>query len=149
MLYFEDFEAGTVHELGSVEMTRERILSFAREFDPQPFHVDEEAARSSIYGGLIASGWHTCSAFMKLFAQGILNRSASLGSPGVDEVRWLKPVRPGDVLRARYTVVAVEPHPRRTDRGTVRSMAEVFNQDGVLVLSLRAANLIGRRPQTT
>lgn len=145
-LYFEDFEKGAVHELGSVEMTRERILSFGREFDPQPFHVDEEAARSSIYGGLIASGWHTCAAFMRLFADGILNRSASLGSPGVDELRWLKPVRPGDRLRARYTVVAVEPHPRRPDRGTVRSLAEVFNQDGVLVMSVRAANLIARRP---
>ena len=147
MLHFEDFQAGAVHDLGSVQMTRERIVSFAREFDPQPFHVDEEAARSSIYGGLIASGWHTCAAFMRLFAEGLLNRSASLGSPGVDELRWLKPVRPGDVLRGRSTIVSVEPHPRRPDRGTVRSLGELFNQDGALVMSLRAANLIGRRPR--
>ena len=145
MLCFEDFAPGAVFELGTTELTRERILSFAREFDPQPFHVDEEAARQSIYGGLIASGWHTCAAFMRLFTEGVLNRSKSLGSPGVDELRWLKPVRPGDVLRARYTVLSVEPHPRRPDRGTVRSLAEVFNQDGVLVMTVRAANLIGRR----
>ncbi len=145
-LYLEDFTPGAVFELGRIEMTRERILSFAREFDPQPFHTDEVAAKGSIYGGLIASGWHTCAAFMRLFVDGVLSRAASLGSPGVDEVRWLKPVRPGDVLRARYTVLAVEPHPRRPDRGTVRSLAEVFNQDGTLVMSLRAANLFSRRP---
>jgi acyl dehydratase len=145
-LHFEDFAPGAVFELGAIEMTRERILSFGREFDPQPFHTDEEAAKGSIYGGLIASGWHTCSAFMKLFVDGLLSKAASLGSPGVDELRWLKPVRPGDVLRARYTVLAVEPHPRRPDRGTIRSLAELFNQDGVLVMTVRAANMFGRRP---
>ena len=146
MLYFEDFQTGAVHDLGKMEMTRERILSFAREFDPQPFHIDEEAAQKSIYGGLIASGWHPCSAFMRLFVEGILNRAASLGSPGVDELRWLKPVRPGDVLSARYTIVSVEPHPRRTDRGTVNSLAEVFNQKDELVMTVRARNLISRHP---
>jgi acyl dehydratase len=144
-LHFEDFKAGDVFELGTHAMTRERILSFAREFDPQPFHTDEAAAATSIYGGLIASGWHTCAVFMRLFVDRLLGRCASLGSPGVDELRWLKPVRPGDVLRARYTVLVAEPHPRRPDRGTVRSLAEVFNQDGVLVMTVRAANLIAKR----
>jgi acyl dehydratase len=144
-LYFEDFQPGAVFELGSVEMTRERILSFAREFDPQPFHVDEEAARNSIYGGLIASGWHTCSSYMRLFVDGVLGRAASLGSGGLEEVRWLKPVRPGDVLRGRYTVVEVSPSRRKPDRGTVHSLAEMFNQDGTLVMSFQGTNLFTRR----
>lgn len=145
-LYFEDFKAGTVFELGSVEMTRERIVAFAREFDPQPFHVDPEAAARSPFGGLIASGWHTCSVFMRLFVDGVLSKAASLGSPGVEELRWLKPVRPGDRLRARYTVASAEPSRSRADRGTVTSLAEVFNQDDVLVMTVKARNLISRRP---
>jgi acyl dehydratase len=145
-LYFEDFKAGTVFELGNVQMTRERIISFAREFDPQPFHLDEKAAARSHFGGLIASGWHTCSVFMRLFVEGVLGKAASLGSPGVEEIRWLKPVRPGDVLRARYTVVSAEPSRSRADRGTVLSLAELFNQDGVLVMTLKARNLMSRRP---
>jgi acyl dehydratase len=144
-LYFEDFKPGTVFELGSVEMTRDRIISFAREFDPQPFHIDEQAAARSHFGGLIASGWHTCSVFMRLFVEGVLGKAGSLGSPGVEEIRWLKPVRPGDVLRARYTVVSAEPSRSRADRGTVFSLAELFNQDGVLVMTLKARNLMSRR----
>ncbi|GAC1344173.1 MAG: MaoC family dehydratase [Myxococcales bacterium] len=145
-LYFEDFKVGTVFELGTVEMSRERIVSFAREFDPQPFHIDPEAAARSPFGGLIASGWHTCAAFMRLFVEGVLSKAASLGSPGVEELRWLKPVRPGDVLRARYTVQGADPSRSRADRGTVTSLAEVFNQDGVLVMTVKARNLISRRP---
>jgi acyl dehydratase len=145
-LYFEDFKAGAVFELGSAEITRERIISFAREFDPQPFHLDEQAAARSHFGGLIASGWHTCSVFMRLFVEGVLAKAVSLGSPGIEEIRWLKPVRPGDRLRGRYTVVSVEPSRSRADRGTVFSLAELFNQDGVLVMTLKARNLMARRP---
>jgi acyl dehydratase len=143
--YWEDIKQGEVFELGSRTMDKERMIAFAREFDPQPFHTDEKAAEASIWGGLIASGWLTGSTLMRLLYDGFLKDTASLGSPGIDELRWLKPVRPGDVLRGRYTVLAAEPHPRRPDRGTVRSLAEVFNQDGVLVMTVRAANLIAKR----
>src|SRR5579859_3157513 len=102
--YFEDFAVGHTLELGSYTITREEILAFARQFDPQPFHTDEEQAKASLYGGLIASGWHTASIFMRLLVDGLLNDTASMGSPGVDELRWLRPVRPGDTLRARFTV---------------------------------------------
>ena len=104
MRYWDDMKAGEVVELGSHTMDQERMLSFAREFDPQPFHTDPKAAEASVWGGLIASGWHTGSTLMRLFYDGFLKDTASLGSPGIDELRWLKPVRPGDTLTARLTV---------------------------------------------
>jgi len=144
--YFEDFKPGDVIELGSRTISKESILAFAREFDPQPFHTDEEAAKRSIYGGLLASGWHTGSLLMRILNDGLLKDTASLGSPGVDELRWLKPVRPGDVLSARMTVLESIPSRSKPDRGLIRSLMELRNQDGEIVLTVRGLSLLGRRP---
>jgi acyl dehydratase len=146
MLYFEDFPVGDVRESPAQPVTRDEILAFARQFDPQPFHTDEAAARRTIYGGLLASGWHTAAIVMRLLWDTVLKDAASLGSPGVDEVRWLKPVRPGDTLRARFTVTAARPSSRRPDRGVVHSLSEVFNQHGELVMTIRGLGLYARRP---
>ena len=146
MRYFEDFKPGDVIELGSRTISKERILAFAREFDPQPFHTDEEAAKRSIYGGLLASGWHTGSLLMRILNDGLLKDTASLGSPGVDELRWLKPVRPGDVLSARMTVLESIPSRSKPDRGLIRSLMELRNQHGEVVVSVRGLSLLGRRP---
>jgi acyl dehydratase len=145
-LYFEDFPPGDVRESGARTVTREEMLAFAREFDPQPFHIDEAAARQTIYGGLIASGWHTIAIYMRLMWDSYLKDTVSLGSPGVDEVRWLMPVRPGDTLRARFTVVDALPSRSKPDRGIVRSLSEVFNQRGEIVMTLRGLGMFGRRP---
>jgi acyl dehydratase len=144
--YFEDFAPGQVLELGSRTISRERMLAFAREFDPQPFHVDEEAARRSIYGGLLASGWHTCSLWMRILCDGLLTDTASLGSPGIDELRWLKPVRPGDTLSVRMTILEAIPSRSKPDRGLLRSLTEMRNQHGEIVLTARGLSLLGRRP---
>ncbi len=146
MRYFEDFKPGDVIELGSRTISKESILAFAREFDPQPFHTDEEAAKRSIYGGLLASGWHTGSLLMRILNDGLLKDTASLGSPGVDELRWLKPVRPGDVLSARMTVLESIPSRSKPDRGLIRSLMELRNQYGRVVLTIRGLSLLGRRP---
>jgi len=144
--YFEDFKPGDVIELGSRTISKERILAFAREFDPQPFHTDEEAATRSIYGGLLASGWHTGSLLMRILYDGLLNDTASLGSPGIDELRWLEPVRPGDTLTARMTIVETIPSRSKPDRGLIRSLMEMRNQYGRVVLTIRGLSLLGRRP---
>jgi acyl dehydratase len=146
MLYFEDFPPGDVRESPVRTVTRDEIIAFAREFDPQPFHTDEAAARATIYGGLIASGWHTIAIYMRLMWDSYLKETVSLGSPGVDEVRWLKPVRPGDTLRARFTVLEAVPSRSKPDRGIVRSLSEVFNQHGEVVMTLRGLGMFGRRP---
>lgn len=143
--YFEDFVVGQSLELGSYTITREEILAFARQFDPQPFHIDEERAKDSLYGGLIASGWHTVSIFMRLLVDGLLNETDSMGSPGIDELRWTRPVRPGDTLRARFTVREANPSARHADRGTIVSECEVFNQRDELVMRLTGRNIFGRR----
>jgi acyl dehydratase len=144
--YFEDFKPGDVIELGSRTISKERILAFAREFDPQPFHTDEEAAKHSIYGGLLASGWHTGSLLMRILYDGLLKDTASLGSPGIDELRWLKPVRPGDTLAARMTILESIPSRTKPDRGLIRSLMEMRNQHGEVVLTIRGLSLLGRRP---
>ncbi|OLB49702.1 MAG: dehydratase [Candidatus Rokubacteria bacterium 13_2_20CM_2_70_11] len=146
MRYFEDFKPGDVIELGSRTISKERILAFAREFDPQPFHTDEEAAKRSIYGGLLASGWHTGSLLMRILYDGLLKDTASLGSPGIDELRWLKPVRPGDTLAARMTILESIPSRTKPDRGLIRSLMEMRNQHGEVVLTIRGLSLLGRRP---
>jgi acyl dehydratase len=146
MRYFEDFHAGDVLELESVTVSAEEIVEFASRYDPQPFHVDAEAAKSSAFGGLVASGWHTVALFMGAFVRSVLLDSASMGSPGVEEIRWLAPVRPGDELRSRVTIEAVQPSSTRTDRGTTFTLCEVFNQDGTLVMRLKARNFVARRP---
>ena len=145
MRYFEDFQAGEVRELGSREVTQEEIVAFAREYDPQPFHLDEEAAARSPFGGLVASGWHTAAMFMRLFVEAILLDSASLGSPGVEELRWLRPVRPGDVLSGRVRVLETRPSERDAGRGTVITESEALNQHGEVVMRMRARGFFRRR----
>ncbi len=146
MRYFEDFAPGDVIELGSRTITKASIVAFAREFDPQPFHTDEAAAARSIYGGLLASGWHTGSLAMRILYDGLLKDTASLGSPGIDELRWLKPVRPGDTLSVRMTILDTVPSRTKPDRGLVRSLTEMRNQRGDVVLTIRGLSLFGRRP---
>jgi acyl dehydratase len=146
MRYFEDFQVGEQIELGSVTVTEEEMIAFARQFDPQPFHISLEQAKHSFYGGLIASGWHTVSVLMRLMVDALINDTLSLGSPGVDEVRWLKPVRPNDTLHARLTIVDAVPSKRRAELGILTSSSEVFNQSGELVLTLKGVHFFGRRP---
>jgi acyl dehydratase len=142
---FEDFEPGQVYELGSRTVTEAEILEFARQFDPQPFHLDPEAAKESVFGGLIASGWHTGAIWMRLYVDAMLGDAASRGSPGVEELRWLAPVRPGDTLTGSLTVLDVTPSATRPDRGTVRIRGELTNQDGVTVLRMTSRGHFGRR----
>jgi acyl dehydratase len=144
--YLEDFKTGDVTEFGPVEVTQEEIVEFASRYDPQPFHVDPEAARESMYGGLIASGWHTTALFMGMFVRGVLLDSASLGSPGVEEIRWLAPVRPGDTLRGRSTILDVRDSLKDPRRGTVHTVNEVRNQDDVVVMTLKARGFFRKRP---
>jgi acyl dehydratase len=148
-LYWEDFSAGQSFELGSRTLDRDDIVAFAREYDPQPFHVDEAAARRSIYGGLIASGWQTGSIYMRLLYDGLISRTAGLGSPGLDELRWLAPVRPGDTLTARLFIDGVRTSNSRPDRGFIMTRGEVANQHSETVLSLKAAMMIRRRHAAT
>jgi acyl dehydratase len=148
MLYLEDFTPGQEITLGSRSVTKEEIIAFATQFDPQPFHIDEDAAAKTIYGGLIASGWHTVSLFMRLLADGLLADAASMGSPGVDEVRWLKPVRPNDVLSAKGVVEEVRPSRSKPDRGMLRTTYVMYNQDGEMVLSMKGLGMFGRRPKS-
>mgnify|MGYP000100142579 FL=1 len=145
-IYFEDFRVGQVIELGSCTVSKDEIIAFARKFDPQPFHIDEAAAERSIYGGLIASGWHTGSLFMRLLYDGLLSHAASMGSPGQDELRWIKPVRPGDTLTARGLVEELIPSRSKPDRGLIRTTYEVFNQDGDKVMMVRGLGMFGKRP---
>jgi acyl dehydratase len=144
--YFEDFRPGEVLELPPVTVSADEIVEFASRYDPQPFHVDPEAAKASAFGGLVASGWHTVSLFMGSFVRSVLLDSASMGSPGVEEIRWLAPVRPGDQLRPRVRIEDARPSATRADRGTIVTFCEVFNQDGTLVMTLLARSFFGRRP---
>ena len=147
MRYYEDFTEGQVYELGEATVSEAEILEFARKFDPQSFHIDPGAAKRSMYGGLIASGWHTGSLFMGLMVRAVLQDSSSLGSAGIDEMRWLKPVRPGDRLRARLTITSVRPSSKRADRGTVFTLGEMFNQQGERVFFVRSSGMFARRPR--
>jgi acyl dehydratase len=144
--YFEDFEVGKTIEIGSRSVTEEEIIAFAKQFDPQPFHVDKAAAEKSIYGGIIASGWHTCGMIMRLMVDEFLLEAASLGSPGVDEVRWLKPVRGGDTLTVTSTVLEARPSTSKSDRGMVVTLWRASNQHGELVATIKGMSLFGRRP---
>jgi acyl dehydratase len=144
--YFEDFAEGDTVDLGTFRYTPEEIVAFAREYDPQPMHTDPEAARQSVYGGLIASGWQTATSYMRVLVDNVMRDSASIGSPGVERLRWLQPVRPGDVLRARFTVLEARPSNSRPDWGIVRSRGEVLNQDDRVVMDVEAVNFFARRP---
>lgn len=143
--YFEDFEVGKTIEIGKRTVTEEEIIAFATQFDPQPFHVDRNAAAESIYGGIIASGWHTCSMMMRLMVDGFLRNAASMGSPGVDEVRWIKPVRGGDTLTVTTTALEKRPSTSKHDRGVVVTVWTATNQDGEVVATVKGMGMFGRR----
>jgi acyl dehydratase len=144
--YLEDFTPGMVLEFGGLEVTEEEIIGFARRYDPQPFHVDAEAGRASIFGGLCASGWHTSAMMMRMWVDNFLSPEASLGSPGIDELRWLKPVFPGDRLRCRVDVLETTPSRSRPFMGSIRQRTEVLNQKDEVVLRVIAISLFRRRP---
>lgn len=145
LLHLEDFAPAQTFDLGSISVSREEILEFANTYDPQPFHVNEEAALQSIFGGVIASGWHTCSLTMRLMVDNLLSRTASLGSPGVNQIRWLLPVRPGDTLSAKATVLAVTPSTSKPDRGTLEMKYEVRNQNEQPVIVMQGISMFRRR----
>ena len=144
--HFEDFAVGQVFEFGDATVTEAEIVLFARRYDPQPFHVDAEAAADGPFGGLIASGWHTASIFMRMYVDAVLADTVGMGSPGVEEVRWLVPVRPGDTLRGRATILEATPSAKRADRGTIRARFETLNQRDEIVMRMLARGLFGRRP---
>jgi acyl dehydratase len=144
--YWEDFTTGEVIELGSYTITRAEMLEFARRYDPQPFHLDEQAAAAGPFGGLAASGWLTAAVWMRLYAMNLLNGAASRGSPGVEELRWLAPVFPDVELRGRLTITDTQPSTRRGDRGTIFLLGELLDPAGQVVFRTRGRGLIGRRP---
>jgi len=145
--HWEDFPAGSVREFGAKTVTREAVLAFAREFDPQPFHLDDDAAEASLFGRLSASGWHTCAMTMRMICDDHLLESSSLGSPGIDSLRWHKPVYPGDTLRVRLEVLEARAMSSRPEVGLVRSRWLVLNQHGEAVLSMEGWGMFRRRPQ--
>ena len=143
--YWEDFQPGMVSEAGGYLVTEEEILEFARKYDPQPFHVDAVVAAGSQYGGLIASGWMTASICMRLACDAVLLESAGMGSPGLDELRWTKPVRAGDVLSLKRVVLETRASKSRPEIGSVRSRSEIYNQRGELVMHITNTAFIRRR----
>lgn len=147
--WFEDYHPGAVHELGTLQVDADEVLEFARRYDPQPIHTDPALAARGPFGGIIASGWHTGSLMMRLYALNYLSSASSLASPGMDELRWLRPVRPGDTLSVRVTVQDARASTSKPDRGVVHSLIEVFNQHGEPVMTMRAVNMIARRPART
>jgi acyl dehydratase len=147
MRYFEDFTVGQVVELGTLPpLSEEEIIAFARQWDPQPFHTDPLAAKESIYGGLIASGWQTALRTMRLQVDTLLNDTDAQGSPGVENIRFRKPVRAGDRLSARWTVLVAEPSARRPALGKILGRTELIDEGGDVVYSVEGWSLVGRRP---
>lgn len=144
-LHFEDFAPGQIREFSPRVITREEIVAFAAEFDPQPMHLDEEAARHTMLGGLAASGWHSCGLMMRMMCDGFLLNSSSMGANAIEEVCWLKPVRPGDRLTLRATVLDTRTSKSRPDLGFIGTMMELHNQSGECVMTLKAALMMGRR----
>ncbi|HLW90318.1 MAG TPA: MaoC family dehydratase [Roseiarcus sp.] len=145
LLYFEDFPPGDVREYGETDVSALRVKNFAEQFDPQPFHLDDRAGRETMAGGLIASGWHTVVMLHRMNYEGFLKNMASQGGLGVDEIKWLKPVRPGDRLRARCTVAAARPSKSRPELGIVDFAFEAINQNGEVVMTEKLIALIKRR----
>ena len=148
MIYFEDLELGVEREFGTYEVTREEVLEFARKYDPQPFHLSDEEAAKTHFGRIAASGWHTTAMTMAVLARYSVNhRQAGLGSPGIDELRWKKPVYPGDTLTVRGEILEKTPSRSRPEMGSFRTRTTVTNQDGETVLSFISIVLIRRRPE--
>jgi acyl dehydratase len=144
-LHWEDFPVGQVRTFGAMPVTRDAVLAFATQFDPQPFHLDDAAAEASLFGGLSASGWHTCAMAMRMMCDAYLLDSASLGSPGMDSLKWLKPVRPGDTLSVRFTVLDARPMASRPGVGLIRSSWEVLNQHAEAVMTMQGWGMFRRR----
>jgi len=143
--YFEDYIPGSIFEYGEIRVEEADIVEFARRYDPQFIHLDRDAAARGPFGGLIASGWQTASLMMRLLVDRFLPQTTSLGSPGIDELRWIRPVRPGDVLRIRVTVLDATRSRSKPDRGIVRTLVEVLNQHAEVVMSLKAMNIFASR----
>jgi acyl dehydratase len=146
MIWWEDFKVGERTEMGRHTFGEEEIVAFARQFDPQPFHLDAQAAAATPFGGLIASGWHTCAVGMRLMVESYIGRTVSLGSPGIDNVRWLKPVRAGDTLVYARTVIESRASTSRKGVGLVKHQWEAVNQSGETVLTMEGWGMYGRRP---
>jgi len=147
MIYLEDLEVGQKTYFGSTDVTREEVIAFAERYDPQPFHLSDEAAAKTHFGRLAASGWHSCAMVMGVIARHVVEtEQAGLGSPGVDELRWLKPVFPGDTLHVESTIVEVKPSRSKPEIGSFRSATTVTNQDGAPVLTFTSIVLMRRRP---
>ena len=146
LLYFEDFPVGQVRDCGSRTIALPEILAFARDFDPQPFHVDAQAAAKSPFGGIIASGWHTASIAMRMQVDAMLSHTHSLGSPGIDELRWKKPVRPGDTLSLKLEVLEARPSKSKPGQGSILTSLTLSNQHGEVVLTMKGWGMLRRRP---
>jgi len=146
--YFEDYVPGDIHEFGSIVAEEKEMIAFARRFDPQPFHTDPEAAKQSIFGGLIASGWYTAGLAMRLLVDNYISRVASLGSPGADEVRWRKPVRPGDTLSIRVILLESKLSRSKPNQGTIRVYIEVLNQRREVVMTWKGMGMYRCRDRT-
>lgn len=143
LVYFEDLEIGAKASFGHYEVTREEVIDFATKYDPQPFHLSDEAAAQTHFGRISASGWHTCAMVMRMLVDNITERrQAGIGSPGLDELRWLKPVYPGDVLRVETELVSKKQSQSRPEMGSFQSLVSVFNQDGIKVCSMKSIGLI-------
>lgn len=144
-IWWEDLAEGEVRDLGTVTPSADDIVAFAQQFDPQPFHLDPEAAKHSVFGALCASGWHTCALAMRLMVTNFLHQTSSLGSPGLDSLKWLRPVYPGDTLRLRHRILEKRPMNKRPDVGLVRTVWEMFNQHGQQVLHMEGYGMFRRR----
>ena len=144
---WEDFREGHVREFGKMTVNRDEIVRFASQFDPQPFHLDEAAGERSLFAGLVASGWHTASMAMRIICDAYLLQSSSLGSPGIEALQWLLPVRPGDTLRVRLTVLEARPLKSRPGVGLVKSRHDVLNQHDQVVMRMEAYGMFGQRPK--
>jgi acyl dehydratase len=144
--YWDDYEVGQKFSLGSTTFTEPEIVDFARQFDPQSFHVDAEAAKASMFGGIIASGWHIASKMMRLFVDNYVDHRTALGSPGLDEIRWLKPVRPGDTLTAWVECASKVPSRSKPGIGVIHEHWGATNQKGELVVTVKGINMVRRRP---
>ena len=149
MRYFEDFHVGDTFDLGPLTVTAEEIMAFARQFDPQYFHTDPESAKDSIFGGLIASGWHVGALFTRMYVDGLLSEMAGMGSPGLEQIRWLLPARPDDTLHGRVTVTDARVSKSRPTMGILRVNCELFNQHHELLMTIIGTNYVGRKPEAS
>ena len=143
--FWEDLPVGSTLDIGSITVDRDEVIEFASKYDPQPFHLDEDAAAKSMFGKLSASGWHTCAMAMGVMVRGFLHESSSLGSPGLEKIQWLRPVYPDDTLTLRQTITEARPMASRPEVGLIRSLWEMFNQDGEQVLRMDGWGMFGRR----